>query len=444
MSVLGLDVDEKIANVAILKNKKDIIFFKTLKLSEVNNLKKNCVISGLCVKDILIKTKEIVAKKDLKRIIMFQKENFCSIKKEDSVVSTIFVKDFKNTKELFFYITTKEKVKNHILSLEKFDIFPDFISCDANALARFAGLYFHQKKELFILHVKRSGVILVMTESGFAKKSHFMNFQNFEKELKRAFFSFLPKNKKLSLLITGQSTKELKDKILSASKNFITKVLDIKKDHLLPFAISIGFALEGILKDNKSIDFRQKNFILKKHKRKIFTYLIFVSLFSFFFMGAILFQGQKVINKRKEFLQKKIFALQKAEKIENRKNISLEKELDFIEKKITKEKKLFFLLFPKKKKVSFLLDFIENIKSKNIDILNFKYDFFSFPTYKNRKKPYGLKIRILFYSLDGREAKEFYEKIIFSKLVDLNRKKEMIKEKNNKYRISFFLRSRIL
>lgn len=495
MDFLGIDLDGSTANFAWVDNQKKILKVLSSSISNVKqlyntdlkNLKSSCVISGLSSKQVLIKQKslKISSKKGLKKAIPFQMKSSSALPQDQSITLPFITKAGEDSSDLSFYITTKKSINSHLLQLSKTNISPDYLSFQSHGLNRFAELNFPEIKDLFVFHVGKTQTLIAYIKNGFVKSHHLIKIgtsdfnkatgkensenqkidfskisthqsqplreltETYKNETAKAFLSFTgPTNtKKFPILLTGHLSNFLAfdNFLLSNNTEIISEQLKIKDTSHLPYAISIGLALDGLSKDQKSVQFLQESFVPLKHLKTIGLTLLLFFISSLAISSVIYYASSMIYKEKESNLLSSLSAIEKLENIPNEKtsNLSFEERKNTIDEKIKKELKNYpnLSLAPK---VSDLLCWINShplIESSSekgsIEIISIDYDLID----KKEKKSNSAKVSLCLKINDPNLAQKFYESLSNYPNFIENENDISWTEENSKYKLSFFLKN---
>jgi hypothetical protein len=457
MKFLGIDIEGKKANLSIISKGK-LETFKSCNLEDVKLFyrenKPKVVTTAIDSDEVLIKNKTLLLKKrDFKRALPFQEETASSINKGDLIVQTLVIAKERDQRELAFYITKKSFLKNHLKKVEKIGIDPDFVSFTSHAQVRFAKYHFPLKNEIFLIHIGGFKTTTTLMENGASKKTHVIGIginsnkgiKELINEVSKSFYIFIEKkNKKIPLFITGHvsKVKNFEGELLLKNSKQISEILKIKNTHTLPYAISFGLALDSYKKDEKRVQFRQKEFLPKKFLKRIGRNFFLLFFLSLLFSFLIFFQKEKIFKKREKSLRKSILGLKNFENISTKAD-DIEGDLEIIKKKIEKEKKVLFP-FPLAPKVNSVILWVsknELFKKENAKITYFNYRLVEYPSLKNFKKRYLVKVDLEFKTENHTVARKFHENLCKGdEMIDGKREVSWDVEKDL-YKTSFFLKN---
>lgn len=396
MRFLGLDIDGKVAHLALINSHQKVVKLQTQSASDVKQLykaknsplKNTLCVSALDGKQVIIRQKKIKAtsRKTVKKALPFQLKSCTSLAPEQTIFFPIFKFPEKKTTEIHFYITTKKILKNYLTNLQEIDLDPDYISCQSQALNRFVAYHLPENTELYALHINKSYFILVHIKNKVVMAHHSSDvgidalfeaylkdhlekkadhrhkidlvkpcknnthlietITGLEKEIKRGFTSFMAEAlpQRLPILITGQisSLKNLDQYLLSCFPEMISEILPIQQTDQLPYAISIGLGLDCLLKDSMSMQFRQQEFIAKKTLKKEGSTLLAFLMFSLILSLLCFFTSERILTNKKSFLLDRLSVLEKKENLvdpQKEAPISIDARLNLLNEKIKKDSK---------------------------------------------------------------------------------------------------------
>jgi Tfp pilus assembly PilM family ATPase len=493
MKTLGLEVDGKIINFALLSKKKEILELCSSECSNVKQLynenqnlvTNTTIVSALDANKVIIKQKtlKMTKKSSLEKALPFQTEISSSLNKDKTIVFPLIEKKHATSTDLLFYITTKKALQEHLDLLLEMNVDPDYVSTKASALVSFASHHFPDKQNLCLLHIGTFQTTIVQMEAGKAKSSHFIKigyndllkeyqnkfdktatcidcykmstseqcpvFKSFSDELSRSLFSFYEKSKssKNVLFLSGQiqNLKKIEEFIFFKNSNYLSSSIEIDNPMQLPYAVCIGLSLEAI-KDDHSIQFRQNEFIPLHHLKKVgnfFLSLFFCVLASSFLILAL---GNSFINHKNKIIKKNISLIEKKEQINL---LALSKDqlkttLESLERKIESEARNFpyYVKYPKLSSVFEWIYKNEFLKNKNDQLLEITRLSYTLEKEKNRNisKFIDCKVSMEFKCPSPEIAEKFYNGLLKGDhLVDSKKEIGWSVEKNI-YKTSFYLK----
>lgn len=448
MKIVGIEILREKALLTIV-NKGKFLSHLELKIPSLKKFlkgKNGNVGSAIDTKALLIKNILIdIKKRDIVKAFKFQKNVIASLESKESLIETIVGKEENKQRELFFYITKKSLLNDHLKTINEKGVFPDFTTSFFHAQVRFFTYFFNNINQAFLIHIGEKESSLVLMENSLPKEAYSLdigsvdledNKHKFFNEIAKTFYSFLrkEKNKTLPVFFTGEKKlgKDFYEDFLKVNKPFVSEILKIKKIELLPYAISMGICLDFMSKDGKNLQFLKDDFASKKMIKKTRNFVLKTILISFLFASGMFFYGKKKIMEKEDVLNRNIVIFQKEENI-SLKNPTIEK----LEKYINKESK-YFPYFPVYHKVSFVLSYLSNhplLKKAKIHKLDYKLT--QYPIGKKHKK---YKTKVFFeFSSEIIDAREFFESIQKENFIE--EKTISWKEEKDRYRISFFIKN---
>lgn len=497
MHLLGVDVDGDKVFLALINSQKKILDLKSFETSNVKQfyidqkkfLKNSFICSALNTKEIIIKQNPIktTAKKILFKSIPFQLKS-CNILLENTITLPYALKKDNEFCKLLFYVTPQSAIQTHLQNLRKLDISPDNLSSESQGLNRFARDHFPEIDEFYVLHVGEKKSVVIHSEKGFViahvnikmgfddllkiqdqqkeetnykiRKIDFDDFVKkdekqlpeeiifFKNQIRKTFLSFsnIDKSKPLPLLITGvfHELKHFDHFLLSENSDCISKILQIAKPSHLPFAISIGIALDGLIKDGGSQQFRRVPFVSEKSLKKSGTSMMCFLFFSLI-ISFLLFWGSNMSFKGKERVLKEIFSQINAQErvpLTLSDNESLNSKIVEFEEKIKKETNSTPYLYSGPR-VSSFINWIENLlineKENCFQVLSFDYELKPTASEKSSKKSFVAKITMTMKIKSKEKAKQIFELINQDPFIDKSKKLTWEEEKSN-YITSFYIK----
>ena len=196
----------------------------------------------------------------------------------------------------------------------------------------------------------------------------------------------------------------------------------------------------------RNLQFRQQEFIPKRHIKKI-NFYSYIFIFGFLFLTlATYLVSNTIYNKKEKKLLTQLEQIEKEEHLSSSyKNKPIDSRIDLINKKIGKEQKIspFIPLSPKVINILSWLNswplFVEN--QNKVEILTFEYELESFPQISNIKKPYVTRIDLKIKIKDQNLANNFKNQLKSDEIID--QKKEIIWNKidDSIYFCSFHLKN---
>ncbi|MBM3208600.1 MAG: hypothetical protein FJZ57_08420, partial [Chlamydiae bacterium] len=432
--------------------------------------------SGLDASEVLIRILQMKLS-DKKKIISalpFQLEGVIPFPWEESITAPLISKKSKDNYHRITTVTTKKSyLENHILSLEQWGIDPENTSSVPNALQRFSQFFHPEEQDLHLFHIGSSsscalciidseieisypfhfGIndLLEAVESDYPEKTKEnileivsnIDFQQIDpikqphiaeilfqlqKEIDRihSYFQNKIQNKKINkTLLCGSFARipKLREYIKAAIPNEFT-ILEHKPagsydaSTLEAYCVPVGLALDSCLNDERTVQFRQKDFISKKaFKKKIKllnTYLAYCAALT---MSAFIL-GKIEVAKN----EKKLKALCSHYFPDQTISGNINQQISSIEKKIGKGKKASALIIPLPA-VSEVLAWLSShpklskstdslIPFDLVEIKHFKYNIVKYPQINNPNSQSVAKVDVEFSSPSSRVARDFHDSLL--------------------------------
>ena len=454
------------------------------------------VISGLETAEVLLREIDLKIK-DKRKILQslpFQIESSIPFPSEEAVVAVqIFSEKKSNLSKISLLVTKSSTLASHIELWKKQTIEPDEISCTPAALKRFVKHFFPELPKAIAFHIgfKSSTVTCfdgdkILFSHAFplglelffeacekdSEKSNTADFSkispddypflyeatlHMQKEIDRVFSFLLKKIKEPceDVILTGNFAafpkfrefialhlpEPLKIRTCPESESYDSTTLEA-------YAIPIGLALDGLIKDGHSIEFRKEEFSSPPaKKKKIKAFLSFAVAVSVLTCAAFLLEGIYLGQKKKQLFENFNSSLSTdSTKIKSLEG--LESALGALEIRLKKNKTPYPLdsSLPNVAEVLAWLSThpsfsTEEIPSTSIEIKKIKYDLIKHPKAGSTKTPYVGKVFLEFETSSPAEAEAF--KLDLSKPSSLiDTKKELTWENQDfTYFVSFFLKS---
>jgi type IV pilus assembly protein PilM len=455
MHTLGLHVDGDTLRVALLRRHNKTIEIELLRsfpLADVKPLymlesvlaeKKVDLVTGLDASEVLLRQIDfkLRMKRQILAVLPFQVETLIPYPLEEAILLPFFKRKDQET-SVTLLSTTQNHLKRHLEFINTLEVDPDFVSCAPAALFRTARFLYPEHPSLYLLHFGTHKSLFAVMVDGALALSHTLNMgsqsllenpQAFQNELDRQLAFAKKKLPKLpeAFLLTGQTNPQRKE------LTFAHTVLESETD--LSYALPIGLALDGLLRDPQTVQFRKGAFVPPLHVKKRLKQLgMAVSLC----LAAALFTwtcGHFVLASRKAGLHA---ALQQ----NGRDQENLEDALFEWEEALA-SKKHSFPYFPTVPKVSDALawlsthpQLIAEEEKEKIEIKNFRYLLTKYPKIGEKTEPYQAKVELEFTATSPRLARAFHDALMRGDRL-VNAKQEITwKAHQNTYQTSFFLR----
>lgn len=349
----------KLSIVFLQEFQKDILDLDLLKkkIARESGCKVVEVISALVCDDVLVRHIDLPLKSSSKifKALPFQMESLLPFGEEAALTIPLIRKEKKGSK-VVLYSVMKETLDKHILEMNEMGFDPDIVTCIPMALRRFAAWFVPETTSPLIFHFGWENSHLVYVREGIVKKAltikmgfkdiidaikmHYdrdeIDFQfikgeiiknaeadprnrtlgscieNFKKQIHRVM-EFLIRKEEMpvtqEMLFTGYADviRLIYPMVMDAPRPIleITPNLLFSRDNLALFAIEIGLGLDGLERDNNSLQFRLSEFTPKKEigafkkKSKLVTGLFTLcSALLFFALGLTYVEKQQELKKR--------------------------------------------------------------------------------------------------------------------------------------------------
>lgn len=483
MRATGVDADGDRVKIAIIKKSFKKISIKSLKEIGSDDVKqlykrtKGKVISGLKASEVLIHHFPMSLKKKSlrKKALSFQIDSLNYLEQAKRVDIPIF---FQKMGLVTCYTTIKSYLDAHIKKWKKLSIDPEYVSFMPAALCRFITYCLGLEEKVFLLHIGYETSTCVLMDKKNARytcsipfgEKHFIErlekgrkkkkrdvssemlcscLDEFIAEVEKALYFFKDKSpfEKIAFLCTG----ELKlftdlESILLEQIDGFCKSYTIDKE-LSSYAVPIGYALDGLLEDGVSLQFRQKEFVPSKQLKKIGRKALYLPALSIgLSLMLYLFGSQNLEKSRKDLDGRLDHAYLKERAFFSKKQPlsgSVEDKLDLWKKTLKKEAKDFPYLYPYLR-VTDLLSWMDSEQILgSIKINSISYEVKSFPKIGNAKAPYKIFVEWNFTAISSIDAKKLH-KYLESECEFINSKENVtLHEYEDSYKISFYLRNTV-
>ncbi len=474
--------------IAILSSRLKPLFLyqdssdKKLSFSKKFLFQRKKVISGLKTNDVIIKESslQIRGSSIVKKALTLQSKTLFPFDDNPSVIIPLLTCSKNGQKDYLLYGTTVSKINKKISNLEEKRVSPYALSFEAMALGRFASAYFSSYKLSFIIHIEENKTICVFLKNEYPVFSHTIRtgknellqdinpdnildlelideskndqltkrWIQFKVEITKIFLS-LKCEEKIFVMIVGtiENATNLEKFLFSDVADNILffnspKISNTDYNKLRKYAIPIGYCIDAIKTDNKSLQFIQKNCLPTKVFSSILKKAFYISLLSL----SLFFISFRIQSKRGDIKSKaiteKFNALMAIDKKVMNREINLEnysslsEKLDGFQKAIIKEKKIIPYFFKKEYPRHLIAEILELQKSTTIK--SFHYSVKSHPTVK---KPYDKTVVKVTLKVSGSDddinsfKTNLFEKPFVNQKLKTNHSYE-----NNLHKISFYLK----
>lgn len=490
MNVIGLYLDFpyiRICSLTLKRKNAEIRALTTLPAAEMANVKplymkdfNGKLGSGVCSKNVLIRSMEMNIKRHVEEAIAFQAEAMNSLKPDEILTVPLLKKKEGGITEALLCSVSREGLKSHLAELGKYGIDPDFVSAAPLALSRFVNWKFPKLQNGFIIDLGSVETTCILVVNQELKKSHAIEigvealleafFEDRKKillkkeiesaaqeldllifrphvhphlahllakmrqEISRVFYSF-SREERVEILFTGRTDcfKHLPQSLIEHEENKWPLALDERK-----FAMSIGFALEQSFLS--PLQFRREEFFPPKNWRRLGRFALTLFSASLFLSTALIGWGLKTSASRKIEMAISLNLSPKGD---------LDEEIDRWILTIDKNNKEYpyILQSPKVTEWFHWLSshpLLGELKKEGdpIQIHELRYQLISFPRVDLPKDPYQTKVEIEFDFLSPTNARKFHE-ALRNEREFIDTQSEINWEVLSKgYRASFFLKNR--
>lgn len=464
------------------------------------------VVSGINGNQVLVRHIESPLKKKraLEKTLPFQLENLIPYSLDEVIVRPIYQIGKEATEATFFVIST-QALEAHLNSMEDFN--PSWVSCVPVALQRFAAFVGEEKESYVIFHVGQLATEIVSIyretvqhavsipmgieqlelsyKKDFPEESPSQRIdsirrldlrglpcekyphlhralQEFEREVDRAFCFLKHKQNKeqLKFLLFAGETETLfqLEPYLKTLEGFSFFLLPVERHRgydpvvFKAYAIAIGLSLDALKRDQKSVQFRQGEWIAREVYEQIKRRVAKGAFFSFIFALAFFVVGHLVYQKEKGLLLEAVddFTALYGKKIPEIKKSHFfsgpREKIQFLDRniKIVKSDQRYFSPPPL---VADVLAFLAHHPilnrqdgDKKITINHFCYELIKFPSLEMPLSPYRAKVSLEFVSPDSSWARDVHDALVEDETyLDLEEAVTWDR-KQNVYSLSFILK----
>lgn len=428
MRSTGIELDSSNILLATVKRKKSSFVVQHVQSVQapltVKRLykKRAPIVTGLASDEVLVKKLEFkgASKKILSKTLRYQLELENYLDPKETVAIPFFNEEKEKT-SVSFFLTSKDLLKKHLADCT---VDPSIVSFTGQALFRFVKEFIHVEN-CFVLHLSQNGCHIAQIIRGELVRFHSL-VANKKTEIKKTFYSFIQEEKcePLPLLVTGHVRRfpSLEDSL----KEYYSHIIPIEKEEvkkLIPYALSIGLAIDGLAQDGKNVQFRKEEFTPKSVRRRLGKALFFSFFFSLSFACTLIYFGLQSYQVRKQALQETLEQMI-AEDSRLMERASVDKDLISFKKTIKKEAKPspFPLTVPSVQEVFTWLE------QEDIAWGSFHYELESFPKIHTLTDPYLVKVEVKLSTTDSKKLAEY--------LTQKGAKDLVIKDEN----LSFYLK----
>jgi type IV pilus assembly protein PilM len=487
-------------------------YVKPLYFSQSSEEPEYFIATGLEASDILLRDLHVklLDKKKILSSLPFQIEGQIPYPAEDTIVSAqIHRQDESKSSKVVLYATKTQYLEQHLAQFKLIEADPEQISCTPAALYRYFQYFFPSMKNAFLLHfgAKHSAALCIVDGHLEVFHSFPIGMEMFSEALEKDetlrcsredtiqkggcldFLSIDSHEYPHLAAVISQSQRELDrlliflqkkvakeeigDMVLTGNfssfakfKDFIRKALPSHfQIHSCPssdlydsttleaFAIPIGLALEGLINDNLSVQFRKQAYASSSsHKRKIKQFLSY-ALAIFVLTSATLLAGNMALEKKEKHLLdvfNSYFSGQMENKVQNLDQLELETRK--IESSFKKDKTPYPLSLPVPN-VSEVLAWLSSHPVLNpayseqetpdlIDLRHIKYTLVKHPKIGAASSPYQVKIELELETSNPQIARDFHQALLKDSSIADPKKEFSWQSKGNTHFASFFLKNK--
>jgi len=451
MQTLGLNLEgRRLDSVLLEKGKKgpQIIHFQSYELDDSSFSVKELytderrIATALSSKELVVRSLLLPLKSRRKILaaLPFQIENSVPFSPEETL-SYALIHKAKKTFPVTLFATTLSAFDAHIEKWRSLEVDPDAVSSLPHALHRFACFFFPNISSLFLFFGGQiEGTWLVIDEGRLLFSQSLEIGPNLEHDLLRikhfakarvAHFDALP------MLFCGEIPPSL---ALFFKEQFGTPLDPPSEEYVktLPFAASFGIALDALLQDKKSVEFRQGKRASKKSAqlfRKGAVLYVAASLAFAVLFGTL---HQVVVRSKKSALEKRLSTFLNQE-------LSLDAGLALLEKETAggNGPASGLLFVPKVANVLQWLGSHPQMKPP-LEISRVLYQLERYPKLNGGNEPFLACLELEFFSSSPTAARDFHNALLTGDaLVDA--KKEIVwRAHHNSYFAKFYLKTRAL
>lgn len=439
----------------------------------------------------------VTDRKAIYKTLPFQIEQHLPFSIQEGIIHPFIQKEKRATHVLAFCIH-QDSYDHHLKEINQLGVDPHFVSCNPAALCRFSNYLFPNTntiviymgetqtevvsvcekkpsfamsipigKQQFIAAFKKDRAELSSDEGESfvdqldlsrleeTKELHVNEVaETLYKHLDRCLYFLIHKKGQRTLeniLYTGQTH------LLSQFHERIEKSLDLPfkrlevaepKKGLLPFAMSIGVALDPLYEDEMSVQFRALDKTQKELNVTLLKKIFFSAVSVFLLSLGIAFSSHLFLSKKESFLDQKLSMFIETNLEEDStfdtqkiKNLEFIPKLRKVKKHFAKSKKLYgYYLSPVSvSKIISQLTEIKEEKNLSVNLKSLDYELVEYPTLEDPFKEYKTKISLRMEAASLEIAKNFFDELSHQFAIQ----KDSIKftENAGDYETTFFLTS---
>lgn len=470
------------------ENVNPLYFTQNLQEKNISHL-----ISGLKTEEVLFRELEIPIQdsQNLSKILPFQIESHIPYPPEEGVVAVqVFPSKSTKTSKISLLATKISSLTQHLDFWKNYQIDPDEVSCLPAALCRFLQYFFPYIEKGLLLYMGHSTSSAVYIEEGklvfshaFSlgsdlffdamekepdkpSASHFLNLYTdpqsylyaparlMQKELDRVFSFLAQKLKELPqhIILTGHFSTFPKLKELIAThlpepmQLLSTQNLQESYDSttLEAYAVPIGLALDGIIGDERSVNFCQKTLLSSPAKKRTIN-----SFFSYAITACLLLitsqlLGYLHLSKKENYLKEQFLVAIEDKNTPIRSIEELETKLLSAESRLLRNK-LPYSLDPSTPSVSEFLAWISSLpslSSPSLEISKIHYDLVGYPTATSPKELYLAKVSLQIDTTQPVDIPSLKQALLQQDSLIDGKKEFTWETKDSTHLLSFFLKNK--
>lgn len=434
---------------------------KSVKALYKSFLSKKELVAGLETSDVMVHELNLPtgSEKAIQKGALFQAKMATHLNEESSVQIPVY-----KERKVYVYSTSIGKISKVRDCLKSLKI--KTLSCTPNALARFfkvyakgyeSGLVFHFAKKTIscVLIQNHMSVQFYLIEQGIESllEDDVLNLETLskdqrvlflKKEITKVFLSFLSKQEKMAVFLTGYVDyfknldavlfSEVREKISS----FIEVPFHIQKTHAIP----IGLAIDALIEDAYSLQFFQKKslpeYLAKSYGKRVFFLLASCVLLNLTFFSFIYQKTSAYKNYLTNRIEKVITFDEAILKRKYELPDSLDKKVHAFKQIVANESDSF--IFPLKganiSKVLYWL-YSHPLKGK-FNMQSIRYQLESYPSIETPKDPYLIKVSATLHFQEKKDEDHFYDALTKDPFIDQMIEWEKIKQN---IQTSFYIKS---
>lgn len=426
-------------------------------------LSKKNLVAGLETSDVMVHELNFPTdnEKAIRKGVRFQAKMSSHLNEESSVQVPIY-----KEKKVYVYTSSVGKILKLRRRFESANI--QMLSCTPNALARFFKIYAKGYDSAIVIHFAKYTISCVLVQNHIPIQFYLIDrgieslleddiidleaLRNdprvmfLKKEITKVFLSFLSKQEKVPVLLTGYVDHfknidtalfvEVQEKISS----FIDVGLDVRKIHAIP----IGLAIDALIDDAYSLQFFQNkalpDYLAKSYGWKVCRVFSGCVLLNLMFFG---FVYQKLHTYKKHLTERidKVIAFDEAIlKREYDLSDRLDEKVHTLQQIMLKESGRFVFPLQEANVSKVLYWFYSHPLKHKMNMESIRYQLESYPSIETPKDPYLIKVSIKLRFENTKAENNFYDALTKDPFIDQTRTVEW--RKTNQYiQTSFYIKS---